>query len=387
MRLLLTTQDFPPNTGGIETYCFELAKRFSKSTENFAVLAPYHREAKTLDPTLGYGVYRVPIKNSLLPLMAPFPQVSFSLKKKFDTVLHAQWQTVGASILSQKMTGHPKHIYVAAHARELLLPPFNGQGGMLSKKMHSWRKSMLRKVDGFFPVSHYTASLLEQEGVPNGKINVIGNGTDPQRFKPVVTGSFAEEQNLNDKKVILTICRLVPRKGIDLVLKALKEIKDQNEELVYLIGGTGPDEERLKQMVSEFGLEENVRFLGRVADDEMAAYYSLSDVFVMPARNEPPDVEGFGIVFLEANACETAVIGSKTGGIPDAVIHGETGYLIEEQNVNELVNYLLKILNDDSLSRKMGKAGRKRVLNEANWDYVAQSILDKMQLINSQADR
>lgn len=381
MRLLLVTQDFPPNTGGIETYCFELAKRFAKSTEHFAVLAPSQKNAKSLDKNLPYSVYRIPVKNSLLPLMIPIPVMYFSMMQKFDTVLHAQWQTVGASVLSKKL-GYPKHIYVAAHARELLISPFYGKGGRASGKLHSWRKKLLAKVDGFFPVSKYTASILIEEGISDHKIHVVGNGTDPEVFKPQNTSSLAEELNLSDKKVILTICRLVSRKGIDLVLHALKKVTEQRQDVVYLIGGIGPDEQRLKSLVSEFGLGEYVRFLGRIPDDKMASYYSISDVFVMPASNEPPDVEGFGIVFLEANACGTAVIGSKTGGIPDAVIHGETGYLIDEQNPGQLVDYLIKLLNNKELATKMGVQGRKRILNEATWDSVAASILEKMNLIN-----
>lgn len=381
MRLLLVTQDFPPNTGGIETYCFELAKRFVKSTEHFAVLAPSHREAKLIDQNLPYPVYRIPVKNSLLPLMVPIPEMYFSVIEKFDTVLHAQWQTVGASVLSKKV-GYPKHIYVAAHARELLISPFYADGGRTSRKLHSWRKKLLSKVDGFFPVSQYTASILLEDGIPAGKIHIVGNGTDPEVFKPQNTSLLAKELNLGEKKVILTICRLVPRKGIDLVLHALKKVIEHRKDVVYLIGGTGPDEERLKSLVFEFNLGQYVKFLGRIPDDKMASYYSISDVFVMPASNEPPDVEGFGIVFLEANACGTAVIGSKTGGIPDAVIHGETGFLIEEQNLGQLVDYLTKLLNNKELAGKMGWQGRKRILNEATWDSVAESILEKMKLIN-----
>lgn len=381
MRLLLVTQDFPPNTGGIETYCFELARRFVTSTEHFAVLAPSHRDAKSVDHNLAYPVYRIPVKDSLLPLMAPVPEIYHSIKEKFDTVLHAQWQTVGASIWAKKF-GYPEHIYVASHARELLISPFAGNEGWVTDKLHHWRKKMFQKADGFFPVSHYTASLLQDDGVSKQKIHVVGNGTDPEVYYPQKTGILRQNLQLDNKKVILTICRLVPRKGIDLVLKALKSIKEQRQDVVYLIGGTGPDEQRLRSLVSELELDDDVQFLGRIPDDKMAAYYSLGNVFVMPARNDPPDVEGFGIVFLEANACETAVIGSNTGGIPDAVIHGETGYLIEENNLNQLTDFLTRLLTDEELARKMGRKGRKRILNEATWDHVAESVLQKMRLIN-----
>ena len=321
MRLLLITQDFPPNTGGIETYSFELAKRFYESVEQFAVIAPSHSKSKVLDPSLSFPVYRIPVKNSLLPLAAPFPVMYHAVSQKFDTVFHSQWQTVGASIFSKKM-GHPNNIFVAAHARELLISPFYGNSGWFSKKLHNKRKKMFAKIDGFFPVSNYTASLLHKDGIPNYKTHVVGNGTDPTVFKPEDTRKLANDLNVQNKKVILSICRLVPRKGLDLVLKAVSKILDRRKDIMYLIGGTGPDDKRLQSMAVEYGISDNVKFLGRIPDKKMASYYSLSDIFVMPASNEPPDVEGFGIVFLEANSCGTVVIGSKTGGIP--VAHGET---------------------------------------------------------------
>lgn len=386
MRLLLVTQDFPPNTGGIETYSYELSKRFVESVEKFAVLAPSNTDSKLLDQSLPYSVYRIPVKNSLLPLAAPFPVMYFAMKNKFDTVFHAQWQTAGASIISKKF-GYPKNIFVAAHARELLISPFYGNSGWFSQKLHDKRKKMFAKIDGFFPVSNYTASLLHQEGVPKEKTHVVGNGTDPEVFKPKDIRSLANELNVQNKKVILSICRLVPRKGLDLVVKAVGKIVDRRKDIVYLVGGTGPDEDRLKTLVADLGLRNYVKFVGRVPDDKMASYYSLGDVFVMPASSEPPDVEGFGIVFLEANACGTAVIGSKTGGIPDAIVHGETGFLIQENNLDELVSYLEELLNNEELANKMGTKGREKILQKATWDHVSKSILTNIQLINKSQAR
>ncbi|NGP76779.1 glycosyltransferase family 4 protein [Balneolaceae bacterium YR4-1] len=386
MRLLLVTQDFPPNTGGIETYSFELAKRFVTSVEFFAVIAPTHEDADAFDRKLSFPVYRIPVKNSLLPLVAPFCVIYFMFKNKFDTAFHTQWQTSFASVLSRK-AGYPKHIYVAAHARELLLRPFNGDNGWLSEKLHSIRKKLFKSIDGFFPVSNYTASLLHNDGVPQSDTYVVGNGTDPEVFKPKNTATLAEELDIGNKKVILSICRLVPRKGLDLVVEAMQQIVLSNEDVTYLIGGTGPDEGRLRALVTDLGLNDHIRFLGRIPDEKMASYYSMADVFVMPAGNNPPDVEGFGIVFLEANACETVVIGSRTGGIPDAVIHGETGYLIENKNVEQLIDSLLKLLNNEELANQMGKKGRERILREATWDHVSDSLLENMKRINKQSER
>jgi phosphatidylinositol alpha-1,6-mannosyltransferase len=378
MNLLLVTQDFLPKTGGIETYSFELAKRFQKHVTKFAVIAPTHPKASAIDVSMPFEVFRLPVKDSLLPLAAPIGLLKVMGDAPFDTVFHAQWQTVIASVLTRKLIGYPKNIFVAAHARELLIEPFAGQSGGFSKELHKYRKKLFGLVDGFFPVSRYTKDLLENEGVSKDKIHVVSNGTDANFFAPKDTKTLAEQLGVENKKVIFSLCRLVPRKGMDSVLRALKKIIYENPDVIYLVGGSGPDANRLKELRDRLGLQEHARFMGRLPEDELPHYYSLADVFVMPAKNDPPDVEGFGIVFLEANACETPVIGSRTGGIPDAIVEDKTGLLVDEDNIEELTAAILKVITNSELARQMGKAGRKRILSEINWDTSAQQILAVM---------
>lgn len=378
MNLLLVTQDFPPKTGGIETYSFELAKRFYTNVKKFGVIAPSHPRAKEIDNNVRFPVFRIPVKDSLLPFVAPIALLDVIGNSSFDVVLHAQWQTAIASVLTRKMIGYPKKIYVAVHARELLIEPFAGQGGPISKQLHNFRKKLLSQVDVFFPVSQYTAGLLEEEEISQEKIQVVKNGTDPHFFAPKDTKELAKELKVEDKKVILSICRLVPRKGMDLVLHALKEIVSRDSDVVYLVGGSGPDSFRLKRLCEILNLQDHVQFLGRISEEELPYYYSLANVFVMPAKSNPPDVEGFGIVFLEANACNTPVIGSKSGGIPDAIVDGKTGLLVDEGNIEQLTTAIWKLIRNEELSRKMGEAGRRRILSEINWDRSAQKILSVM---------
>ncbi len=378
MNLLLITQDFPPKTGGIETYSFELAKRFQNNVNKFGVVAPSHPHASVTDSEMPFEVVRVSIKDSLLPVVAPIVLLNLIGNGRFDTVLHAQWQTVIASIITKKLIGYPKKIFVSAHARELLIEPFSGQGGFFSKQLHTLRRKLLSQVDGFFPVSRYTSHLLAKEGVQKDKIQVVENGTDPLFFAPKSTKTLAKKLQVENKKIIFSVCRLVPRKGMDSVLKALEKIVQRDPNVVYLLGGSGPDTSRLKVLCNNLGLKDHVKFLGRISEQELPYYYSLADVFVMPAKNNPPDVEGFGIVFLEANACETPVIGSRTGGIPDAIVDGETGLLVDENDLEELIAAIMKLITNTDLARKMGQAGRKRILSEINWDISAQRILNGM---------
>lgn len=376
MKLLLVTQDFPPKTGGIETYCFELSKRFYKAYDYFAVLAPSHPSSDAVDNELPYDVFRVPVKDSLLPLAVPFSLLRLIPKYKFDYVFHAQWQTAMGSVLARMVTGYPRKIYAAAHARELLIQPFAGNGGSVSRLLNAGRKKLFKQLDNFFPVSNYTGALLNKEGVPDNKIHVVGNGTDPEFFTPKNTTGLRQKIGAEERTILFSVCRLVPRKGMDLVLYALRELLKERDDFLYLIGGSGEDEDRLKSLCSDLDLDHYVQFLGRIPDCELPTYYSLADIFVMPARNNPPDVEGFGIVFLEANACETPVVGSNTGGIPDAIIDGETGLLVDEENVTELVKALKKIMNDKTLAANMGKRGRERVVKQMNWDTASEKLLE-----------
>jgi phosphatidylinositol alpha-1,6-mannosyltransferase len=375
MRILLISQDFPPDIGGIQTYCYELADRFYKNNEDFAVLAPKKKADLEVDLSLPYKVHRVISSNALLPYTS-LRVIKSLTRKKFDTTFHAQWQTV-LPALSNRKKGYIKQIFAAAHGRELLFNPFNNDS-FAGRRYVSYRRWLLSKVDHFFAVSRYTANLLKNEGVSDERITVMPNGTNPDEFYPTETSEFRNKLDLNNKRIVMTITRLVPRKGVDTVLRAMRSVVKKYEDVLYLIVGGGYDLERLESLVSEFNLKNNVRFLGKVPHSKVKSYYNLCDVFVMTPRTEPLNIEGFGIVYLEANACGKPVIGSTSGGIPDAIIDGKTGLLVEEDNPEQLANAILQLLDDSNLAEKLGKQGRERVINETNWDTIAHKIHEKM---------
>jgi len=324
MRLLMVSYDFPPALGGIQTYAYELAQRLATPCDDFAVVAPEAAGAPSVDADLPFEVFRVnasfdsfPLR--ILPLLA-------STRRRFDATFHTQWHTAGASVLTRRLGDAPR-VFAAAHGRELLFQPFNGHA-VLNKGFDRFRTWTLRHADAVFPVSTYTASLVRNMGVPPERIEVVHNGTDPTLFRPHDARPLRDALGLNGHKVLMTIGRLVPRKGIDTVLHALPQVAHDVPDVQYLIGGHGPDRPRLEALTQDLGLEERVRFLGNIAPEALPRYYNASDVFVMPSRAEGPSVEGFGIVFLEAGACGKPVVGARSGGIPDAVRDGETGLLI-----------------------------------------------------------
>jgi phosphatidylinositol alpha-1,6-mannosyltransferase len=170
----------------------------------------------------------------------------------------------------------------------------------------------------------------------------------------------------------------VARKGVDATLRALPRVRGHLPDVVYLVVGDGPDLPRLRALAAELGVEEHVRFLPGVDYDLTPAYYNAADVVTMPCRDDPPEVEGFGIVFLEANACGKPVVGTYAGGIPDAIRHGETGLLVEPDDPDRLADAIVTLLTTPDTAARLGRQGREHVLREANWDAVAHRIFETM---------
>ncbi|MFB6278246.1 MAG: glycosyltransferase family 4 protein [Salinibacter sp.] len=373
MRLLFVTQDFPPDVGGIQTYSWEVARRLAEQVDTLTVMAPRHPEADAVDRAASFPIHRLPGRPDLLPLSL-LPTLPVRARQmRADVTFHAQWQTVGASALARALFGSPRRIVCAAHGRELLFNPAAAIPG-LAPAYDRLRRALLRQVDMFLPVSHYTAGLLQERGVPSSRTQVVPNGTDPERFRPRDGTPVRERFGLSGRPMLLTVGRLVRRKGIDTVLRALPTIAETCPDVTYVIVGTGPDQSRLRRLAGRLGLQNRVRFVGEVDHDRLPLYYSAADLFVMPAREDPPDVEGFGLVFLEANACGTPVIGARTGGIPDAIQDGETGLLVPPNAPKALAEVVVRILTDPDVADTLGRQGRRRAVNEASWDHIARRI-------------
>ena len=371
MRLLFITQDFPPETGGIQTYSFELSKRLASHSDYFCVIAPKTTGSEKFDQKLAFNIRRFKISNTLLFLVLLFRLPNIVKKNKIEIVYHAQWQTLLPSIWAKKR-GLIKKIAVGAHARELIYNPFgNGMVGRLYKK---YQLVLMKQVDIWYPVSEYTAGLLEFDGIGKEKIEVLINGTNPEHYYPKDVSGFKRDAGLSGQKVILTVTRLVGRKGIDLVIKAMSEVLKEVPNAFYLIVGDGPCKEQLKRQITEYGLDMNVKLEGRVEYNQLIDYYNMADVFVMPSKTELPDVEGFGIVFLEANACAKPVIGSNSGGIPSAIKHGYNGLIVTENDIKGLAKAIIEILNNEQFAAKLGGNGLAFVRETANWEMIAKRL-------------
>jgi len=247
-------------------------------------------------------------------------------------------------------------------------------------RRHIWGRmlqSICESADLVIANSEYTRKLVV-ERAPKAKVVAIPLAVDYKRFAPGDAQAAKRRFGVTDKVVLSTVSRLDSYKGHDLVLKAMAASSERvRRNLIYLIAGKGPHHGELERQVSELGLMEQVRFLGFVPEDDLPDLYRASDLFLLCSREvaERQQVEGFGLVFLEAQSCGTPVIGTRTGGIPDAVKEGEGGWLIEQDDVRALSTFLTQLVDDPSVFQAAGQRARNRVERFCTWEhYMAQFV-------------
>lgn len=340
--LVIPTLDFLPNRGGQQEYLFELAQRLSEAYQ-VTILTPV---------------------DGLLPDESRFSRVVLPSTNPIRL-----WQAVRALRPDILLLGH-------AHPRLLFAGWLWGQYGMFTfgndflAAQRRWHKpffnALLRRSQPLVAITHAMGARLRNLGMPAPAI--VLPGTNPARFAPAPVPPSTP--------TLLTLSRLVPRKGIDTVLRTLPALLQIFPTLHYKIGGQGPDRERLQALATALGVADAVEFLGFVPDEKLPALYRNATIFVMPSREEQDvgSVEGFGIVFLEANASGIPVVASNSGGIVEAVKDGETGLLVPPDDSEALTQAIRELLSNPERCRSMGQAGRAWVENEMNWDRAGREL-------------
>ena len=367
-KILLFTADFPPVAGGIQTYSYEIAKNLNELGEDIIVLALKDDGYEEFDKNQDIKIIRkwFPSNNYLKVMLLFFYLAYYTKKYKINIIHSTAWLPCGvASSFLYKMFGVP--YVVTTHAVDVLEPQTSSFRTMVIK-------SVLKNAKKIISVSNYTKGILLELGIPKENIEVIPNGVDYKRFDANIDYfDIIKKHSIQGKKVILTVGRLVKRKGHGMVIKSLPEVIKKVPNMVYLVVGDGPLRNELEELVKKLKLEKYVVFAGYIAYEDLPKYYTACDVFIMPSREikEKGDVEGFGIVYLEANACGKPVIGGKSGGVVDAIEDDVTGLLVDPQNINDISNALIKLLTSKEYSSKLGVNGRKRVEKEFNWKNIA----------------
>ena len=356
---LMVTSSFLPGRGGIESYLAELCALVSP---RLAVLAPPERDGVALPTDLLYPTAPGPTS-----MLMPSDKVARSIVEQArlhgtDRVLFGTpWPLV---LLGPRLKAAGLRYAVIVHGAELVVP---GAVPVLRARM----ARALGAADLLLPVSDYTgnatASLLEREQIPVPRMERLRARVDTSLFRPGLDSSKVR-QRLSiapEQKVVLCFGRLVPRKGVDRLIEAMPEIERSIPGVTLVVGGTGPEEKKLQRLAAK--THAPVIFAGRVPEDEAPALYSTADVFALPVVDRwfGLEIEGLGVVLLEASACETPCVTGRSGGTPEAVWDGETGYVIDARSRAQLLERVVRLLADDGSRAAMGSAARRHV--EANF--------------------
>jgi phosphatidylinositol alpha-1,6-mannosyltransferase len=380
MTVLLFTPDFPPTVGGVARNWHELARHLHKIGAKVVVLTWSAGIAPGLEQQEEFTVIRIR-RSRVAPLrwLRLILSLFVSLRKYKVNRIHAAiwfpWGTL--SLLAFIMFRIP--YFVSVNATEILVLRFSSPLNILLRRLMPLTLSRAKRI---IAISQYAKERLIESGIKPEKIVILpGGGVDCAIFKPVDPSQVWDRFGLRDNKVILTVGRLSERKGQAMVIKALPQISRKVPNVVYLVVGEGEQSFRLKQLAKELGVADRVIFAGYVPDAELPAYYSAADVFIMPSRETKGDAEGFGIVYLEANACGKPVIGGRSGGIPDAICEGLTGLLVDPSNEEEIADAIIRVLQDEFLAEKLGANGRKRVEQELTWDRIATRLWELYQKV------
>jgi phosphatidyl-myo-inositol dimannoside synthase len=365
-RTLLVTNDFPPRQGGIQSYLQNLVDRLP--AHDIVVYAPRWRGDSHVrfDARQPYEVVRHPTT-----LMLPTPVVAH---RAAELVRAHQVDTVwfGAAAPLATLAGAVRRagahrVIASTHGHEVgwsMLPIARQTLGMIGSN-----------TDVITYVSKYTRGRFAAAFGADAALEHLPPGVDVDRFTPdpVARKAFREKLGLGDAPTILCLSRLVPRKGQDMLIRALPEVRASIEGARLVIVGGGPDAKRLRELAAQTGMSDHVLFTGSVAADDLASYHNIADVFAMPARTRGRglDVEGLGIVYLEASATGVPVIAGQSGGAPETVLEGETGLVVDGRSVAQVSEALITVLGSAELRESMGRAGREWVCSRWRWEHMA----------------
>lgn len=378
---------FPKNYGGaVQVYHQLLRDQDQLETTVVAPEAPDMREALAFDKAaparFGYRVVRIGRFEHIVPAGTSRMR-ALGDAVRFLAVTWTEWRRVlrqirpdivlcgGTFAAGWLMRALPRHSVFLnyIHGEELTLPV----SGPVRRYLYRQQFRALRRADLNIVVSQYSARIARQiSGAAESSFVVHPNFVDTNLFRPPVDrDALRLGLGWQDRFVLLTVARLTPRKGVDHALRALSQANARGKlppNWLYAIGGVGLQEAELRELCSSLELTEHVRFLGFMQETTMPDFYGAADIFLLPNRVVNGDFEGFGLVFLEANACGTAVIGGRDGGSADAIVNGETGLLVDGQSVGEIRDAIESLVGCFDLRVQMGKRGLLRARTDFTLD-------------------
>jgi phosphatidyl-myo-inositol dimannoside synthase len=379
MSHLLVTNDFPPKIGGIQTYLWELWRRLPEG-EAVVLTTPYEGDS-AFDRSAPMPIVRTR-ERLLLPTPALERQIVQIARDRniehivLDPALPIAW-------LGPRLKRQGFRYSVVLHGAEVTVPgrlPFSKQ--LLAR--------VLRNADHIIAAGGYPLAEGEHAAGKPLVSSVIAPGIDVDRFTPLCStdnpAAIRKRLGLSTTgPLLVSTSRLVPRKGRDVLIRAGEVLRSEFPDLSIAISGTGRDLKRLHKIFAKYP-NVDVRFLGRLSEDDLADLYRVADLFVMLCRNrwQGLEQEGFGIVFLEAAASGVAQVAGRSGGSHEAVIDGVTGVIVDRPNkVKDSADAIARLLRDPARRAEMGRVSRERVVDQCTYDLMAERLLKTLWEVSS----
>ncbi|MDL5201098.1 glycosyltransferase family 4 protein [Streptomyces sp. ALI-76-A] len=372
-KTLIVTNDFPPRPGGIQAFLHNMALRFDP--ERLVVYAStWKRGREGVEATAAFDA-----------------EQPFTVVRDATTMLLPTPGATRRAVGLLREHGCASVWFGAAAPLGLMAPALRRAGAeRLVATTHGheagWAqlpaaRQLLRRIgestDTITYLGAYTRARIAAALTPEAASRMVQlpPGVDEKTFHPGSGGDQVRARlGLTDRPVVVCVSRLVPRKGQDTLIRAMPRVLAAEPEAVLLIVGGGPYGKELRRLAHETRVAGSVRFTGSVPWSELPAHYGAGDVFAMPCRTRRGglDVEGLGIVYLEASATGLPVVAGDSGGAPDAVLDGETGWVVRGGSVEETAERIVALLGDAALRRRMGERGRAWVEEKWRWDLLAE---------------
>jgi phosphatidylinositol alpha-1,6-mannosyltransferase len=369
MRVLAVTNDFPPRPGGIQAFVHNLATRLP--ADEIVVYAPAWRGAREFDAAQRFPVVRHPTS-----LMLPTREVArrardIARAERCDAVWFGAAAPLG--LLGRCLRRHTdiRQVVASTHGHEVGWAALPGA------------RQVLRRIGASADVvtylTDYTRTRLAPAFGPHPTLARLPSGVDAALFRPGEgRDDVRRRHRLAGRRVVVCVSRLVARKGQDMLIHALPRWRRRCPDIALLLVGGGPYRRHLARLAHEHDVADHVVMTGSVPWEELPAHYAAGDVFAMPCRTRLGglEVEGLGIVYLEASATGLPVVAGRSGGAPDAVLENRTGLIVDGRDLNAITTAVGQLLADPDRARSMGTAGRAWVELRWRWDILATGLRD-----------